>query len=312
MLKHQERQAFSFGSITTGIRKFFNSTLDVSVYLFLLIVFLITAYPFWYILMYSFSNPDKMTTGFILFPTGFTVQAYSSVFESKKIIGAFIISVLRSTIGPVLSGLITMMAAYVLSHRELPGRRFFSVLFILTMYFGAGLIPFYLLIKSLGLINNFLIYIIPSLANVFGMILMRTYIESQPIALEESALIDGASDLVIFFRITLPLCIPVIAAVTLFSCVGQWNSYTDTLIYCSTNDKLYSLQYVLVVLVSSVSASQNINTMNDMIQNAGRIKLTPMVVRMAITIIAIVPISLVYPFLQRYFIKGMLIGAVKG
>ena len=312
MLKQEVKNIDIIGTISINIRKFFNSTLDVSVYVFLGLVLLVTAYPFWYVLVYSFSDPSKITSGFLLYPVQFTLEAYSSIFQSDKIIAAFIVSVARSTIGPILSGLITMMAAYVLSHRELPGRRFLSILFILTMYFGAGLIPYYLLIKSLGLINNFMVYIIPSLTNVFGMILMRTYIESQPLALEESALIDGANDLVIFFRITLPLSVPVIAAVVLFSCVGQWNSYTDTLIYCSTNEKLYSLQYVLVVLVSSVSASQNINTMNDMIQNAGRVKLTPMAIRMAITIVAIIPISLVYPFLQRYFIKGMLIGAVKG
>jgi putative aldouronate transport system permease protein len=180
------------------------------------------------------------------------------------------------------------------------------------MYFGAGLIPYYLLLKKLMLINTFWLYIIPGIMNVYGMILMRTYIESLPSSLHESAYIDGANELVMFFKIIIPLCIPVIAAITLFSCVGHWNSYTDTLIYNSAKPKLYTLQYVLMTFVTTVAATQSENAINDVINQTRHTKLTPMTVRMAITVITVLPISLVYPFLQKYFIKGILIGAVKG
>lgn len=305
-------QVSILGAIARSIRRFFNATLDIYIYILLLVTFVITAYPFWYILVYSLSDPVRITSGFLLLPKGINLQAYTSVFQSKIILNAFFISVSRSVAGPLASGLISMLVAYGLSHRDLPGRRFLALFFILTMYFGAGLIPYYMLMKTLKFINTFWIYIIPGLMNVFGMVLMRTYVESLPQSLEESALIDGASDLTIFFRITVPLCLPVIAAIMLFSCVGHWNSYTDTLIYNSGNESLYTLQYVLVTFVTTVSASQNVHAINDLINSAGHVKLTPMVVRMAITIIAIIPISLVYPFLQRYFIKGMLIGAIKG
>ena len=298
--------------MTGAVRKFFNSTFDVYIYAVLFIVFCVAAYPFWYILVYSLSDPIRLKSGFLLIPSGFTLEAYTATFKSSGVMHAFLVSVARSTIGPALSGFVSMLVAYALSRRGLPGRRFLSLYFIITMYLGAGLIPYYMTMKMLGLPNTFWIYILPGIMNVFGMILMRTYIESLPASLEESACIDGANDLVIYFRIIIPLCIPVIAAVTLFSCVGQWNAFTDTLIYNSSKKNLYTLQYVLVTLVSTVSASQNVNSLKDLINNVGKVKLTPMAVRMAITMVTVIPISMVYPILQRYFIKGILMGAVKG
>ncbi len=299
-------------NILVKIRRFFNYTLDFYVYLILFLVFLVTAYPFWYILVYSVSDPLKIRSGFMFLPKGFSLEAYRSVFSNLVVLKAFFVSVLRSISGPLLSTTVSLLVAYGLSRKDLPGRKAITWYFIITMYFGAGLIPTYVLMKALKLVGSFWIYILPGMMNVFGMILMRTYIESLPEELHDSAYIDGANELVIFFKIIAPLCIPVIAAIALLSCVGHWNSYTDTLIYNSLKKELHTLQYVLVQFVHSISARESSTSIDEMIAHSDRITLTPMVVRMAITIITVLPISMVYPFMQRYFIKGIMIGAVKG
>jgi len=202
-----------------------------------------------------------------------------------------------------------MMVAFGLSRNGLWGRRVITFIFVITMYVSAGLIPYYLLMKELGLIGSFWIYILPGTMNVFGMIIMRNYITSIPDSITESAEIDGANQFLVFIKIILPLCVPVLAAITLFSAVGHWNAYTDTLIYNSNIRELWTLQYVLMQLVSNMGA-------NDMLQailagQTQKARITAQSMRMAVTIIAVVPISLVYPFLQRYFIKGLMLGAVK-
>lgn len=292
------------------VRKYFNFTLDFHVYAIMLIVFVVTAYPFWYVLVYSLSDPSKLTTSFLFLPRGFTLEAYISVFKSPNVINAFFISVARSVTAPVLSVMVSMLVAYSLSRRKLPGNKILTWIFVMTMYVQIGLIPRYMVIKTLGLIGSFWVYILPKMMNVFGMILMRAYIESLPEVLHDSAYVDGANEFVIFSRITVPLCKPVMAAVGLLTCVNNWNNYTDTLIFNSLKKELYTLQYVLIQFVQSMSSRSA--TMEEMSAMADRIALTPMVVRMAITIVCVVPISLVYPYLQRYFIKGIMIGAVKG
>lgn len=296
--------------IITIIHKFLNSTLDVYVYFTAVIIVILTAYPFWYILVYSLSGTVR--SGLMTTPNNFTIEAYRAVFRSSNIYTAFMVSVLRSTIGPVLSTGVSMLVAYALSRRDLPGRKFFTVYFVLTMYFSAGLIPTYLLIRSLGLMGTFWVYIIPGLMNVYGMIIMRTYIEGLPAELQESAYIDGANELVIFFKIIAPLSTPVIATIMLLTTVQHWNAYTDTLLYNASHTHLHTVQYVLVQLVSTVSLSQSTAAVEQLIADPDRVALTPMAVRMAITVVTVIPISLVYPFLQKYFVKGIIIGAVKG
>ena len=297
-------------------RLFLNGSFTVIMWVFLVSVLVITAYPFWYVFIYSISDPIGFTTGFQFLPHAVSLQAYRGILTNNRFLNAFFISVARSTIGPILSGIVSMMIAYAVSHRDLPGRRFFNWYFIITMYFGAGLIPTYLLYRSLGFVNSFRVYIIPSIVNVYGMILMRTYIESLPSELKESAFIDGANFFVIFYKIIVPLCLPVIAAVTLFSCVHQWNAYTDTVIYNATNQRLHPLQYFLVLMISTLGgAAGQADIAAELARQAGeqgRVRLSPIVVRMAVTIITIVPITLVYPFLQRYFVKGLLVGSIKG
>jgi putative aldouronate transport system permease protein len=296
-------------------RRVLNAAFTGFMWVFLVTVFVVTAYPLWYVFIYSISDPAGFTTGFQLIPHAISLRAYETILGNDNFLSALFISVARTTVGPVLSGIITMMIAYAVSHRELPGRRLLNWSFLFTMYFGAGLIPTYLLYRSLGFVGSFWVYIVPSLVNVYGMILMRTYIESLPAELKESAFIDGANDFTIFHKIIVPLCLPVIAAVTLFACVNQWNSYTDTVIYNATAQHLHPLQYFLVRMVSNAAGAGSADIAAQLAMQAGeqgRARLSPMVVRMAVTIVTIVPISLLYPFLQRYFVKGLMVGAVKG
>ncbi|MCL2016589.1 MAG: carbohydrate ABC transporter permease [Defluviitaleaceae bacterium] len=292
-----------------------NAAFTGFMWLFLLFVLFITAYPLWYVFIYSISDPTAFSPTFQFLPNGISLEAYLRVFTNDGFLNAFFISVARSTIGPIVSGVVTMMIAYGVSTRDLPGRRFFNWYFLFTMYFSAGLIPTFLLYQSLGLVNSFWVYIVPSIVNVFGMILMRTYIESLPAEMKESAYIDGANDFTIFYKIITPLCIPVIAAVTLFAAVHQWNAYFDTVIYNATEPRLHPLQYFLVQMVAGIAGGSGDAAAQMAAAAAAQgatARVSPTVVRMAVTVVTIVPISLLYPFIQRYFMKGLLVGSVKG
>jgi putative aldouronate transport system permease protein len=292
------------------IQRFFNKTLDIYVFIIMIITIFITGYPFLYILFFSISDPLQVTGKLIILPLGINLYAYIAAIRFGGILHAFLVSVERSVIGSLGTCLISMMTAFVLTKTNLLGRKFILPFFIITMYFSVGLIPTYLWYKSIFLIKTFWVYIIPALTSVFSMVVLKTYIESLPCSMEESACIDGASEPRIFFSIIIPVCMPVIAAILLFQGVNQWNSYTDTMIYNAENQNLYPLQYVLMNFVYS-QASRSVQKMAQSYTTGG-LKLTPLSVRMAVTIITILPISLLYPILQKYFIKGMLIGAVKG
>lgn len=297
-------------SVTSGIRKFLDKTFPIYNFVILAAVFLIAVYPFWYVIVYSISEPSKVGSEFLLFPKGLTFESYKQAFASADIFRAFFVSVARSVIGSLAGTFISLLVAYGLSKKNLVGKKFLNIYFVITMYFSAGMIPSYLVAKNLHLVGSFWVYILPLLMNVYNMILIRTYIQSLPESLSESAYIDGANDFVVFARIIAPLCKPVLAAVVLFACVNHWNAYTDTVIYCATVPELHTLQYELMTLVESVA--KNANDLSAVSGIASGSTVTPMSVRMAVTVITILPISLVYPFLQKYFIKGMMIGAVKG
>lgn len=300
----------ALGKFTEGVRKILDKTFSVYNFILLGSVFLVTAYPFWYVVMYSVSNPAKVGAEFLLYPLGFTWESYRQAFATAEIFDAFLVSAARSVIGSVGGTFISLMTAYGLGRKKLAGRRFLTLYFVITMYFSAGMIPGYLVAKNLHLVGSFWVYILPLLMNAYNMILIKNYIESLPESLSESACIDGANDFVIFIKIITPLCKPVLAAVVLFASVTHWNSYTDTLIYCATQPELHTLQYVLMTLIGNVArAATDLSAVSDM---ANGNVVTPMSVRMAVTVITILPISLVYPFLQKYFIKGLMLGAVKG
>ena len=270
------------------------------------ILLLITLYPFIYVVMYSFSDPTQAFGKLLLWPQGFTLASYIQCFASPNVVSGFFVSVARSVLGPLATIIVIYFGAYALSKRRLVGRGFFSKFIVFTMYFNAGLIPVYILMVELGIAGTFWVYILPMLPSVFNMILIRTYLENLTDELEESALLDGANDLVIAVRIFLPLCLPIIAAVFLFECVNQWNAFQDTLLYNAENSRLHTLQYTMVNFIKNSPQSL------ESAESSGVGTFSSTSLRMAMTVITIVPIACVYPFLQRYFVKGLMIGSIKG
>jgi len=278
-------------------------------------VIVATVYPLLHVLAISLNDArDAIAGGIGIVPRKLSFESYEAVFVTKGIFNALGVSVSRTAIGTVLYVLITSMTAFAMLDVRMPGYKWIYRFFILSMFLGGGLIPTFLLYDAIGLYNNFLVYILPRLFGVFNMILFRTYMKQIPAEMHESALLDGAGDLTVFFRIMVPLCVPILATISLFTAVGQWNAWQDTLYF--TNDaNLESLQYLLMKVLRQAEAT----AMSKAAQRAIRERtlrnmttITPDSIKMAITIVATVPILVVYPFVQRYFVKGIMIGAVKG
>ena len=258
-----------------------------------------------YILLVVFNDPiDTMRNINFVIPRKFTWSNYVYVFKENNLMKAFVLSVARTVAGAGIGVICTAMIAYVLSRKDFYFNKVFTVLFVITMYVSGGLIPEYLLLmRTLKMGNNFLVYIIPGLVWVYNIILVRSFIEGLPLALQEAARVDGANDFTIWARIVLPLCKPVLATVGLFMAVGQWNSFMDTYLYAK---ELPTLQYVLYEIMEKATVKIDPHAA-EQIKNA----VSPLSVRMAVTIVATVPILIVYPFLQKYFVGGMTVGAVK-
>lgn len=281
--------------------------------LFLCLLMFVTLYPVLNTIAISFNDGiDAVRGGIGIVPRVFSVEAYRSLLTDEQIYNAFFISVARTVITTILNVVLTSMLAYTLSRREYLLRRFITLAMVLTMYINAGLIPNYLLIsKTLKLGKTFWVYIIPTMFSCFNMIGIRTYILGLPEALVESARIDVANDLRIFWQIIFPLCTPVLATVALFVAVGSWNQWFDTQLYNGSKKHLYTLQYLLKMkLATSMQSMNAANTSTDALANAS--KSTPVTIRCAITVVSALPIMVVYPFLQRYFVTGMVLGGVKG
>ncbi|MEK4508272.1 carbohydrate ABC transporter permease [Paenibacillus sp. FSL K6-2524] len=286
-------------------------TLNITALLALMVV---TLYPFVNMAAVSLNQAVDTTLGSnFIWPRKFTLYNYKVILKDSIIYHAFMISVLRTVVGTFTSVFCTAMLAYTLSRKEYILRSPISMIFVFTMYFSGGLIPVFMLIKSLGLTNSFWVYIIPGLVSAFNLIIMRSFIDGLPEDLVESAKIDGANDFTIFIRVVLPLCMPAIATVSLFVAVGQWNSWIDTFLYNSANSNLSTLQYELLKKIQSANLSIGGSATSAFLnqQNAQANMVTPVSMRAAITMLATVPILLVYPFLQKYFIKGMTLGGVK-
>jgi len=272
------------------------------VFIFLIII---TLYPFLNVLAISFNDPiDTMRNVNFIFPRQFTFSNYVYIFEENNLITPMLLSIARTLLGAGIGVICTAMLAYVLSRKDFYFNKLFTILFVVTMYVSGGLIPDYLLLmRTLHMGNNFLVYIIPGLIWVYNVILVRSFVEGLPIALQEAARVDGANDFIIWSRIILPLCKPVLATVALFMAVGQWNSFMDTYLYAK---ELPTLQYVLYQIMETATIKIDPHAAEQM-----KNTVSPMSVRMAITIVATVPIIIVYPFLQKYFVGGMTVGAVK-
>lgn len=280
---------------------------------FMLLVVAVMLYPFWNTVAVSLNHSqDTLKGGITLFPRIFSIYSYETVFNNRLLVTASVNSVLRTAIATLLGVYVSAMIAYVLSRPEFVWRKFATRFFLVTMYVSAGLIPNYFLIRDLKLINNFWVYILPGLVSVFNVIVVRSYIKSLPASLFEAAFIDGVGHFRCFMQIVLPCCKPVLATVALWCAVGAWNSWFDTFIYCSSKESLTTLQYEMMkMLAASMSATANrsADAIYSTMQNSDTV--TPASIRAAITVVASVPILLVYPFLQKYFVKGVMIGSVK-
>lgn len=278
--------------------------------LILTIFVIITIYPIINTLAISFNDAmDSLRGGIYLWPRKWTLFNYTTVLKKESIMTGLYISVLRTVIGTMLQLSVTALISFVLSRKDFVFAKPISFLFVMTMYVNGGLIPVFLLNKTLGFTNSFLVYIIPGMVGAFNMLVIRTYMNGIPDSLEESAKIDGAGYFTIFVKVIVPLCKPVFATVALFIAVGQWNSWFDTMLYNRMADNLTTLQYELMKLLSSVS--QLSGDANASAAVGAATQVTTKSVRSAATILTCLPIVALYPFLQRYFVSGVTIGGVK-
>lgn len=272
---------------------------------------LLCIFPFYYIFINTISANNLVDRGKVLFlPIDIHFSNYIEIIKLPRIGQATWITVARTLLGTALCVLSSSYLGYLFTKENMWMRKFWYRFVIITMYFSAGLIPGYLNIKALGLYNSFWVYIIPGLFPVFHMILVKTYIEQIPSSLEESAQIDGAGFFVRFFFIVMPLCIPILATIAVYNAVDNWNSFMDTVLYVS-NSKLYTLQFLLYQYLNEADAVARLVASGTDVSKIKNL-ITPTSVRLTMTIIITVPILLVYPFLQRFFIKGLMLGAVKG
>ncbi len=295
---------------------FEDKVLQLFIYCFLIVLGFVAMYPFWNSIVISFnSGADTAMGGVTFWPREFTLDNYKIVFEDSRLTQAFMITILRTIIGTFVSIFFTALLAYGMTKKELIGRKYMMIFFVITMYFSGGLIPTFLLIRGLGLLDSFWVFIIPTIINVWNMIVFRTFFNGLPTELEESAKLDGCSDYGVFFRIVLPVSGPVIATLSLFTAVFHWNDWFFPSIYISDAD-LIPIQTLLQQIMNS-------NIMSDQMAQAAQgnaIALEHMTKQQSITtksltmatmMVATIPIILVYPFIQKHFVKGVLIGSLK-
>lgn len=279
-------------------------------YSILTLLLVITVYPFYYIFIYSISEASRIHQGITLFPRGFSLSNYTSVFQLKGFTDAAFISTARTVVGTALTIICSSFFAYLVTKKEMFLRKTVYRFVIISMYFNAGFIPWYLTMKTLGLRNNFLLYILPGAITAFFVILIKTFIEQMPPALEESAKMDGAGYITIFVRIIFPLSKPIIATIAVFCAVGQWNSWIDNF-FLVESPKLKTLQ---LTLYEYLSQAQNIATASARELSSGQVlkRISPEAIKMTMTMVVTLPILVVYPLMQRYFVKGIMMGAIKG
>ena len=285
-------------------RKIFN----VFNILFFLVIIALCLYPLWYIFVQSLSS-GPLAVNAVDWPINFTLKNYADIFKSGDVPHAFLISVLRTSIGTACTLPACMLLGYLFSKEDMPLRKVMYRILIITMYVSGGLIPTYLVYKAYRLTNSFLVYILPAVVDAYYVILIKTYVEQLPISVEESAMIDGAGTMCIFLKIILPMSLPIVATIAIYASVGQWNSWFDNHIYAISNKKILTLQYMLYRYLQE--AESIVRELKERDPGAA-VPITPRGVRMTVTMITVVPVLCIYPFFQRYLIKGLMIGAVKG
>lgn len=276
----------------------------------LFVLLFITIYPFWNMLVLSFNDGTDALLGNLYFwPRKWTLANYEYVFKNSKLLHGAVVSVLRVVVGTLTGVACNALLGYICSNRNFYGRKFMRMLFLITMYFGGGLIPTYLLMVQLGFVNTFAVYIIPGLFSAYYMLLASSYMESIPSSLFESARIDGASEVRTFTYIALPLAKPMLACIAVYIGVSHWNSWFDVSLY-SKNGTWDTLQIILYRLLNQANAKSDMFNQQQLYASMRTIQ--PETVRAAITIVVVVPILFIYPFFQRYFVGGIMLGAVKG
>jgi putative aldouronate transport system permease protein len=275
---------------------------------FMILLTIVMIYPFWYLTMYSLSDAKLAAGGGMFFvPQGFSLAAYEVVIGNASFLSGFKVSFIVTIIGTMLSVFFTATTAYAISKRRLRGKTFFSLIILFTMLFNGGIVPNYLLIKDLGLLDTYSALILPSIIGAWNILVMKSFFSGIPDELEEAAKIDGANDLTIFFRIILPLSKPVLATIGLFTAVYYWNDFFSTILYITDKNK-WALQAVLKDIVSNASSALQ----SQGIAIGYQQNVSENTVKMASIVVATLPILIVYPFIQKYFAKGAMIGSVKG
>jgi len=279
---------------------------DTANIVFLLFLALITLYPFWHVLVGSIlPYEEAIKSSFNLIPKKVSFEAYEYVFNKNTILQSLLVSVFVTIAGSLYQLFITAITAYPLIKQDLPGRTTIFLFIIFTMFFSGGLIPYYLLIKNLGLVNNLAVMIIPAALSTYNMIVLKTFFQNIPIELEESAKMDGAGYMTIFFRIIMPLSIPPLATIGLFIAVGQWNNWYQPMLFL--NDKeLWPLAMVLrdILINNNMALMHGVSYVSEDFMLADTIK-------NAVVMVSVVPIIIVYPFIQKHFVKGVMIGSIK-
>lgn len=295
-------------------RSLFSKAFDYINYIILSMFVIVTVYPFYYCVMLSFNDgKDAQMGGIYFWPRVFTFANYVKVFAEPLILTAARNTVLRTSVGTAAAVFFTAMFAYGVSRPNLHFKKFYMIFGTITMYFGGGLIPYFLLIRSLGLMNNFLVYIIPGMFSIWNAIIFISFFKSLPEALEESAKIDGANEFYIFLRIILPLSTPVLATIALFVGVWQWSSWYDTMLFANS-EKLETLPHILMNILNTQSYLDNESAKGGVaaLKALKKKGVTSSAMQLAIMVVTTFPIIAVYPFLQKYFVKGVMIGSIKG
>ena len=294
----------------TGLNR--NTAFDWINYAVMVILAFVMIYPLWYCVAGSLNEGmDYLRGGVFLWPRKWTFANYKAVFLDSAILNAFWVTIWKCLVGTVTSVLCTAMVAYAITRPKLRLKKLYIPFIMLTMFFSGGLIPYFILIVDLGLYDSFWVYIIPTMFSAYNMIIIQSFMRELPSELIESAKLDGASEYRIFFQMILPLSKPVLATIALFTVVTHWNSYFDSMMYTSSQE-LQTIQLFLKKVITDPSVSRGLGSAATIAIPDQAATLTPQVVKLATMVVTALPVVCIYPFLQRYFVKGVTMGAVKG
>ena len=287
---------------------------ETCLYVFFGLFTLLCVFPFYYLFINTISSNDAVVSGKVnFFPVGVHLQNYIALKEVADLGSSIIVTVARTILGTALMVMVSAWAGYLVTKQKMYKRSLMYRALVITMYFNAGLIPWYMNMLMLGLTENFWAYILPGMIAPYNIILVKTYIESIPASLEESAVIDGANTPTVFLRIILPLSVPILATIAIFGAVGNWNSFQDSLLLMSGKPEMYTLQHRLYVYLNqSSNLSALVSGSGQLSQAQADTMLSSRVIKYTISMVSIIPILCVYPFMQRFFVKGIMLGAVKG